>query len=217
MLINSHRGRSSARCISRVTDDAVCDSSREFATELGITFASDLEDFKYPTVFPPPPESLNHLSPSDNGDAGGDDDMSNVFSPRRNEFIWFFYLAEISLRRTLDEILSVVYEKGEQRWLENIDLVYRQYYDSEKQLTDWCVYGLPCLISHLVFQKLTIPLGNHTSLRLCATIPHPGRITRWAIISKADLKSGTNVSSDPWYTTACIARRRHHCRPPSWP
>lgn len=63
--------------------------------------------------------------------------MSDVFSPRRNEFIWFFYLAEISLRRTFDEVLSVIYEKGEQNWIENIDLVCRQYYESEKQISDW--------------------------------------------------------------------------------
>jgi hypothetical protein len=74
------------------------------------------------------------LDPSNGGDGG---DMSDVFSPRRTEFIWFFYLAEISLRRTLDEVLSVMYEKGEQDWIENIDLVYRQYYESEKQISDW--------------------------------------------------------------------------------
>ncbi|SPO01982.1 uncharacterized protein DNG_04655 [Cephalotrichum gorgonifer] len=109
-------------------------AEREFATELGISLASDLTGFKYPEAFPTPPESVNHLTAVDDDD---DSDMSDVFSPRRNEFVWFFYLAEISLRRTLDEILSVIYEKGEQYWIENVDLVLRQYYESEKQMADW--------------------------------------------------------------------------------
>ena len=104
-----------------------------FATELGFTLASDLAGFKYPAAFPTPPETLNHLSPSDDKN----EDLTDVFSPRHNEFIWFYYLAEISLRRTLDEVLSVIYEKGEQSWIENIDLVLRQYYESEKQILDW--------------------------------------------------------------------------------
>jgi len=120
----------------RLANCAIHDTSREFATALGITLASDLTGFKSPTAFPTPPESLNNLTPGDDGD------MSDVFSPRRNEFIWFFYLAEISLRRTLDEVLSVIYEKGEQSWIENIDLVCRQYYESEKQISDLCVYHL---------------------------------------------------------------------------
>src|ERR1700744_4694074 len=83
-------------------------TSREFATELGIALASDLTGFKYPAAFPTPPETLKYLIPNDDGDDG---DISDLFSPRRNEFIWFFYLAEISLRRTFDEVLSVVYDK----------------------------------------------------------------------------------------------------------
>lgn len=110
---------------------AACDAFREFATELGITLASDLAGFKYPAAFPTPPETLNHLGPGDGGD------MSDVFSPQRNEFIWFFYLTEISLRRTLDEVLSVIYGKGEHSWIENIDLVCRQYYESERQISEW--------------------------------------------------------------------------------
>jgi len=77
------------------------------------------------------------LIPNDHTDGGDDGDISDVFSPRRNEFIWFFYLAEISLRRTLDEALSAIYEKGEQHWIEDIDLVCRQYRESEQQISDW--------------------------------------------------------------------------------
>lgn len=117
---------------------------RVFATELGFTLASDLADFKYPTAFPTPPETLNHLAPTDDDD----DDLSDVLSPRHNQFIWFYYLAEISLRRTLDEVLSVVYEKGEHSWVENIDLVLRQYYESAKQISDWYAdHLLPNLIN----------------------------------------------------------------------
>jgi hypothetical protein len=91
-------------------------------------------------AFPTPPETLNHLIGNDDDD---DVEMSDVFSPRRNEFVWFFYLAQISLRRSLDEVLSVIYEKGEQNWIENIDLVCRQYYESQKQIADWYFFPLP--------------------------------------------------------------------------
>lgn len=144
----------------RVTDYAIYDTSREFATELGITLASDLTGFEYPATFSTPPESLNHLSPNGDGD---DTDMSDVFSPRRNESIWFFYVTEISLRRTLDEVLSVIYEKGEQSWIENIDLVCRQYYESEKQISDWYYITNPSL-SPQVSQKANHHLGRQSHL-----------------------------------------------------
>lgn len=109
-----------------------------------MTLASDLSSFEYPAAFPTPPETLNRLISKDDEDC----DMSDVFSPRRNEFIWFFYLAQISLRRTLDEVLSVMYEKGEQNWVENIDLICRQHEESKKQIADWYVKTcLTCDIS----------------------------------------------------------------------
>ena len=114
------------------------DACREFATELGITLASDLASFNYPAAFPTPPEMLDQLIASDDSDeeANGSE-IPALFSPRRNEFIWFFYLAQISLRRTLDELLALIYAKGEQNWIENIGLFSRQYYESKKQIADW--------------------------------------------------------------------------------
>ena len=100
-----------------------------------MTLASDLASFEYPAAFPTPPETLNHFMPSNGGDDYGG--VSDVFSPKRNEVIWFFYVAQMSLRRSLDEVLSVIYEKGEPSWIENIDLVCRQYYESEQQISDW--------------------------------------------------------------------------------
>lgn len=77
------------------------------------------------------------MVPSDDESDENDGEVPEVFSPRRNEFIWFFYVAQISLRRTLDEVLAVMYEKGEQYWVENIDLICRQYHESRKQIADW--------------------------------------------------------------------------------
>lgn len=108
--------------------------TREFATELGITLASDLSCFEYPVAFPTPPETLDQVVAAEDGDDAG---LADYSSPRRNQLVWFFYLAQISLRRSLDEVLSVIYEKGEKHWIENIDLVCRQYYESKKQIADW--------------------------------------------------------------------------------
>ena len=81
---------------------------------------------------------LDRLIASDDSDEeASESDVPDLFSPRRNEFIWFFYLAQISLRRTLDELLALIYAKGEQNWIENIDMFHRQYHESKKQIADW--------------------------------------------------------------------------------
>ncbi|KAJ0305476.1 hypothetical protein COL516b_005170 [Colletotrichum fioriniae] len=48
---------------------------------------------------------------------------------------WLYYLAEISLRRTIKSTMSVLYRKGEAYWLRNEDLLVRQYDEFETEIS----------------------------------------------------------------------------------
>jgi hypothetical protein len=50
---------------------------------------------------------------------------------------WSFYLAEISLRRTIDDIVRLIYARGEDYWMRHPEQIIHQGYDSETQITIW--------------------------------------------------------------------------------
>lgn len=50
---------------------------------------------------------------------------------------WLFYLAEISLRRTIDDTLWLFYHKGEGYWIKNEDVILHQYINFTKQIHPW--------------------------------------------------------------------------------
>ena len=50
---------------------------------------------------------------------------------------WQFYLAEISLRRTIDDTLWLFYHQGEEHWLKNTDLLVQQYAETDEQISLW--------------------------------------------------------------------------------
>lgn len=47
---------------------------------------------------------------------------------------WFFYLAEISIRRTIGDTISLIYSPGEDYWMHHIDHVCNQSYEAKKQI-----------------------------------------------------------------------------------
>lgn len=50
---------------------------------------------------------------------------------------WLFYLAEISLRRTITDTVWLFYHDDEESWLSNVDLVLRRYIETDKQIAIW--------------------------------------------------------------------------------
>ncbi|RYP48057.1 hypothetical protein DL768_005979 [Monosporascus sp. mg162] len=95
---------------------------------------SGLGDFAYPDLFPTPPSnmSFSHGEQVDKDDES--DTMSHHIDENRS---WLFYLAEISLRRTIDDTLWLLYNRGEEHWINNVDLLVRQYAETDKQISLW--------------------------------------------------------------------------------
>ncbi len=61
---------------------------------------------------------------------------------------WLFYLAEISLRRTIADTAWHFYNKGEDYWLNNVDLILRQYADTDMQIALWYSHLPPSIRFH---------------------------------------------------------------------
>ncbi|KAF2176434.1 hypothetical protein K469DRAFT_678604 [Zopfia rhizophila CBS 207.26] len=109
---------------------SVFKAEKELLPELGFR-SSGIEDLAYPgTMFPSPPPILTGLDPSS---PASPQDQGRT----QEERSWFFYLAEISLRRTINDTLWLLYHKGEQYWLTHIDSLVRQHAESEKEIALW--------------------------------------------------------------------------------
>ncbi|KAL0937151.1 uncharacterized protein CTRU02_206882 [Colletotrichum truncatum] len=107
-------------------------AENEILPALGMR-SSGLEDFTYPDSFPAPPSTLSSTS-YDAGDYAWSpmsDDQQRVEEERS----WLYYLAEISLRRTIKDTMAVLYRKGETYWLQNEQVLVRQYDEFEKEIT----------------------------------------------------------------------------------
>lgn len=92
---------------------------------------TDLQQFDYPISFPSPPESLTlHTETHPHLPDGGLDRHDEELS-------WYFFLAEISLRRTINDVLLLFYSMSEEQWIDNIDLICRQFDESIKQISLW--------------------------------------------------------------------------------
>ncbi|RMJ17069.1 hypothetical protein CDV36_003302 [Fusarium kuroshium] len=98
--------------------------------ELQLT-PTDLQQFDYPSGILSPPESLSlHSQTNDSLPSGS-------LTRHDEERSWFFYLAELSIRRTINDVLPTFYERGEWQWVDGIDLVCRQFDESDKQMSLW--------------------------------------------------------------------------------
>lgn len=110
------------------TDLASYDS--ELAPELGLV-TSGLGQFGNPCLFPSPPKTLGI------GQGRKMDDGLQVDHSEFEERGWFFYLAEISLRRTINDALDLLYRNGEKHWMNNIKLLVSQHEEQERQVLLW--------------------------------------------------------------------------------
>ncbi|KAI3546430.1 hypothetical protein CABS03_13053 [Colletotrichum abscissum] len=127
-------------------------AENEILPTLGLR-PSGLEDFTYPDSFPAPPSTLSTATvctisvnetpanPSDYAWSPFSDSQQRLEEERS----WLYYLAEISLRRTIKNTMSVLYRKGEAYWLRNEDLLVRQYDEFEKEISQLHSH-LPLLI-----------------------------------------------------------------------
>ncbi|KAK5047099.1 hypothetical protein LTR84_007042 [Exophiala bonariae] len=104
----------------------------ELVPELGLR-PSSLVDLEYPDLFPTPPAYLS--------DSAEVLDNAAIQSPQHDRSeqnrSWLFYIAEISLRRTINDTIWLFYHKGEEYWLENIGLLVRQHSESDSQIGLW--------------------------------------------------------------------------------
>ncbi|KAM5368969.1 hypothetical protein ACJZ2D_009278 [Fusarium nematophilum] len=121
----------------------------ELVFELGLK-PSALENFSYPHPFPSPPEGLSSQETprTDGSQIDPDEEQRQV-----DERGWCYYLSEISIRRTIDETLNVLYRQGEEYWMKNPSQLIRQYHECEQQITQWH-YHLPDIVQ---FDDDTLP------------------------------------------------------------
>ncbi|KAL3298362.1 C6 zinc finger domain-containing protein [Colletotrichum asianum] len=108
-------------------------AENEILPTLGLR-SSGLEDFTYPDSFPAPPSTLSSTRPAA-GDYYARSPMSDDQQRAEEERSWLYYLAEISLRRTIKDTMAVLYRKGETYWLQNEPLLVRQYDEFEKEIS----------------------------------------------------------------------------------
>jgi hypothetical protein len=101
--------------------------------------ASGIVNFKYPYLFPflsmPPPTTEPTI-------AGSTSNRENPSSHLglEEERSWFYYLAEISLRRTMNRILSIFYGQGEQHWLLRIRQMIGDATICAEAITAWYIF-----------------------------------------------------------------------------
>ncbi|KAK1700843.1 hypothetical protein BDP55DRAFT_625113 [Colletotrichum godetiae] len=119
-------------------------AENEILPTLGLQ-PSGLEDFTYPDSFPAPPSALSTTrtittttSVNETSASSSEYTWSPTPDPHQRleeERSWLYYLAEISLRRTIKNTMSVLYRKGEAYWLRNEGLLVRQYDEFEKEIS----------------------------------------------------------------------------------
>lgn len=109
----------------------------ELMPELGFR-PSGLSDLGYPDLFPTPPTTFAGATQQD--EVGNRDAQVVSQAPETQideNRSWLFYLAEISLRRTIDDVLWLFYHRGEDYWMNNVDLLTRQYVETDRQIELW--------------------------------------------------------------------------------
>ncbi|KAF4967301.1 hypothetical protein FSARC_5131 [Fusarium sarcochroum] len=113
----------------------------ELVFELGLR-PSALESFSYPEPLPSPPEGLlTGQTPRTEGSQVDPDEEQRQVDERG----WYYYLSEISIRRTVDETLNLLYRNGEEYWMKNPLYLIRQYHECEQQISQWH-YHLPAVV-----------------------------------------------------------------------
>uniref|UniRef100_A0A0B7KLZ6 Zn(2)-C6 fungal-type domain-containing protein n=2 Tax=Bionectria ochroleuca TaxID=29856 RepID=A0A0B7KLZ6_BIOOC len=100
--------------------------------------SSGIENFEYPYMFPTPPRSAakgtDTRSPYSGLVASKGSQNQRIVSEEES---WFFYTADISFRRILNQHLKVLYTEAEAGWMEDINLAFAQFTECEKQVEVW--------------------------------------------------------------------------------
>ncbi|KAI8675992.1 Fungal-trans domain-containing protein [Fusarium keratoplasticum] len=115
-------------------------AEREFLLEIDLP-PSGLGDLSYPDPLPEPPLTFATLA----ADAETKGLSPTNYDSQFEERGWCYYLAEISLRRTIDDTLQHLAEGGEEAWLSNPSQLVRQYHELEKQRSIWR-FHLPAIV-----------------------------------------------------------------------
>lgn len=119
----------------------------ELVAELPLQ-ASGIERFEYPYPFPSPPQSLAKATGPHSPSSGSVDPKESnhrQLDEEGEEESWFFYTADISFRRILNQHLKVLYTEADSGWTENINLAFAQFTECEQQIDIW-YHHLPSVI-----------------------------------------------------------------------
>ncbi|KAJ5771134.1 uncharacterized protein N7511_003185 [Penicillium nucicola] len=118
----------------------------EFLNEIPL-IRSALISLDYPDPFPSPPKL-----PSDEN---LNIDSRDISFNKRQEQSWLYYLAEIALRRTLDQEMPLINSpEAQTAWIENINYILQQSEEIDEQLNTWYNH-LPSTIRPPVDPKLS--------------------------------------------------------------
>ncbi|KAF7552950.1 hypothetical protein G7Z17_g3985 [Cylindrodendrum hubeiense] len=111
-------------------------ASIEILLEAGLP-TSGLEHLSYPDAFPAPPPDLSssQLGVASPESIGTPQDQQRLVDEKG----WCYYLAEISLRRAIEETIQVLYQRGDYFWLQNQEYLVRHYHEFEQQISLWQV------------------------------------------------------------------------------
>jgi hypothetical protein len=91
-----------------------------------------LDDYAFLDAFPALPTSLTG-DPSDLTTSP----CSDIEQRAEEERSWLFYLAEISLRRTINDNLQILYRRDEVHWTTDTPKLIQQHWELEKQVSLW--------------------------------------------------------------------------------
>jgi len=101
---------------------------------------SGITKVDYPEEFPslPPWTSFSSVtSPNDSNTASDINVLANKIPHLDEEQSWYYYLAEIALRKQANSIIDLLYRRGELDWMENAEYLLRQAPLRESELDHW--------------------------------------------------------------------------------
>ncbi|KAJ3550109.1 hypothetical protein NM208_g145 [Fusarium decemcellulare] len=123
-------------------------AEREFLFEVDLP-PSGLAGLSYPDPLPEPPITFSPVR----AEPEAQELAPANYDSQLEERGWCYYLAEISLRRTIDDTLCHLFQDGESSWLKNPSQLIHQFNESEKQRNIWRQH-LPSIVQ---FDENVVP------------------------------------------------------------
>lgn len=99
---------------------------------------SGIGRFGFPDMLPSPPTEL--LSPPSYSH-GGQETRQRAQAEQEEERSWFYYLAEISFRRLMNQALVAIGGNGEASWVNDLQPITVRHHVLEEQIDVWYVYA----------------------------------------------------------------------------